>query len=59
MDRLTEKDVPCSVSSKRKYGGKHEQYYYKLREYEDLEEAGRLIRSPCSSSMACKRRISM
>ena len=37
-ERLTERNAPCSVSAARKFDGKHEQYYYKLREYEDAEE---------------------
>lgn len=40
--RLTEKGVPCSVAS-HKFGGRHEQYYYRLAELEDKIENRTLI----------------
>lgn len=44
--RLTEKGVLCSVASHR-FGGKHEQYYYRLYELEDKIENGTLVELPC------------
>ena len=47
MSRLTERNVPCSVSATGRFNGKHDQYYYKLREYEDAEEDGLILKLPC------------
>lgn len=38
-ERLTKSNIPCSVAC-REFGGKHEQYYYRLAELEDKIENG-------------------
>lgn len=43
--RMTEKGVPCSVAS-RAFDGRHEQYYYRLAEFEDKLEDGTLVELP-------------
>ena len=43
--RMTEKGVPCSVASLA-FGGRHEQYYYRLAEFEDKLEDGTLVELP-------------
>ena len=44
--RMTERGVPCSVAS-HAFGGRHEQYYYRLAELEDKIEDGMFIELPC------------
>lgn len=43
--RMIEKGVPCSVASVA-FGGRHEQYYYRLSEFEDKLENGTLVELP-------------
>lgn len=43
--RLTKNNIPCSVAC-REFGGKHEQYYYRLAELEDKLESGLLLELP-------------
>ena len=45
-ERATKNNIPCSVAC-REFGGKHEQYYYRLAELEDKLESGLLLELPC------------
>ena len=61
-ERITERGVPCSISADRRFGGKHEEYYYRLRELEDKIEDGLLVykstkKTPSQMAMDVAKRL--